>query len=64
MNGSGWENMAEKHNKGGPADRWQRRFFCEGHFLSKVSALSEFILYLPTAPDHIVISAIVIQFFL
>ena len=29
------ESSDKASNKGGPADRWQRRFFCEGHFIIK-----------------------------
>ena len=34
-----------------PADRWQRSSFLTVIFISKFSALSEFIVYLPTASD-------------
>ncbi len=46
--------ITQQPNKGGPADRWPRRSFSKVIFISKVSALSEFIVYLPTASDHIV----------
>ncbi|BCG65196.1 MAG: hypothetical protein methR_P3021 [Methyloprofundus sp.] len=42
------------HNKAGPVDRWQRSSFSKVIYYSKVSALLEFIEYLPTATDHVV----------
>ena len=43
-------------NKAGPVDRWQRSSFAKVIFISKVSVLSEFIVYLPTAPDNTTLS--------
>jgi hypothetical protein len=46
--------LAASSNKAAPADRWQRGSVSKDILISKVRALSELIVYLPTASDHIV----------